>query len=131
VIVIETSAMVNALVGDPPNPQLLATLADEELHAPALLDLEVASVLRGHVLAGKLDSARLDEALDDFASLHIERYLMTDLLGYMLDIRDNFTVYDAAYLVLADALQVPVLTADDKLAEARRLGIEVRMVEPG
>jgi predicted nucleic acid-binding protein len=129
-IVIETSAMVNALVGDPPSPQLLATLADEELHAPALLDFEVASALRGHVLARKLDSARLDEALDDFASLHVERYLMTDLLGYMLDIRDNFTVYDAAYLVLADALQVPVLTADDKLAEARWLGIEVRMVEP-
>jgi predicted nucleic acid-binding protein len=130
VIVIETSALVNALVGDPPNPLLLATLADEELHAPALLDFEVASTLRGHVLAGKLDSARLDEALDDFASLQIDRYLMTDLLGYMLDMRDNFTVYDAAYLVLADALQVPLLTADEKLAEARRLGIEIRMVEP-
>jgi predicted nucleic acid-binding protein len=130
VIVIETSAMVNALVGDPANPQLLAALADEDLHAPALLDFEVASALRGHVLAGKLDSARLDEAIDDFASLHIDRHLMTDMLGYMLELRDNFTVYDAAYLVLADALQVPLLTADEKLAEARRLGIDVRMVEP-
>ena len=55
---------------------------------------------------------------------------MTDMLGYMLELRDNFTVYDAAYLVLADALQVPLLTADEKLAEARRLGIDVRMVEP-
>src|SRR5262245_56563467 len=62
VIVIETSAVVNALVGDPANPRLLAALADEELHAPALLDFEVASALRGHVLAGKLDSLRLDEA---------------------------------------------------------------------
>jgi predicted nucleic acid-binding protein len=130
VIVIETSAMVNALVGDPANPQLLAALADEVLHAPALLDFEVASALRGHVLAGKLDSARLDEAMDDFASLQIDRYLMTDMLGHMLELRDNFTVYDAAYLVLADALQVPLLTADEKLAEARRFGIEVQMVEP-
>ena len=122
--------MVNALVGDPANPQLLATLADEELHAPALLDFEVASALRGHVLAGKLDSARLDEAIDDFATLYIDRHLMTDVLGYMLELRDNFTVHDAAYLVLADALQVPLLTADEKLAGARRLGIDVRMVEP-
>jgi predicted nucleic acid-binding protein len=45
-------------------------------------------------------------------------------------LRDNFTVDDAAYLVLADALQVPLLTADEKLAEAGRLGIDVRMVEP-
>ena len=122
--------MVNALVGDPANPQLLATLADEELHAPALLDFEVASALRGHVLAGKLDSTRLDEAIDDFATLYIDRHLMTDMLGYMLELRDNFTVHDAAYLVLADALQVPLLTADEKLAGARRLGIDVRMVEP-
>jgi predicted nucleic acid-binding protein len=50
VIVIESSAMVDAIVGDPANPDLLALLADEELHAPALLDFEVASALRGHAL---------------------------------------------------------------------------------
>jgi predicted nucleic acid-binding protein len=101
VIVIESSAMVHALVGDPANPNLLAVLADEELHAPALLDFEVASALRGHVLGGKLDPVRLEEAVEDFIAFRIERHPMTDLLGHMLDLRDNFTVYDAAYLVLA------------------------------
>jgi len=127
VIVIESSAMVEALVGDPANSNLLALLADEELHAPALLDLEVASALRGHVLGGKLDPVRLEEAVEDFVAFRIERHPMTDLLGHMLDLRDNFTVYDAAYLVLAQALEVPVVSADAKLREASRLGIEVRV----
>ena len=59
-IVIESSAMVSALVGDPANPELLALLADEELHAPTLLDFEVASALRGHVMGGKLDPVQLE-----------------------------------------------------------------------
>ena len=126
-IVIESSAMVEALVGDPANPNLLALLADEELHAPALLDFEVASALRGHVVGGKLDPVRLEEAIEDFVAFRIERHPMTDLLGHMLDLRDNFTVDDAAYLVLAQALEAPVVSADAKLRGVTRLGIEVRM----
>jgi predicted nucleic acid-binding protein len=129
VIVIESSAMVDALVGDPANPDLLALLADEELHAPALLDFEVASALRGHVLGGRLDPSKLEEAVGDFIAFRIERHPMTDLLGHMLDLRDNFTVYDAAYLVLAQALETPVVSADAKLMEATRLGIDVRILD--
>jgi predicted nucleic acid-binding protein len=53
---------------------------------------------------------------------------MTGLLGHMLDLRDNFTVYDAVYLVLAQALEAPIVTADAKLQEAARLGVDVRVV---
>ena len=124
-IVVEASAMVDALVGDPPNPELLALLADEDLHAPALLDFEVASALRGHALAGKLNATRLDAALDDFAGLGIERHHLTGLLRHVLRLRANFTAYDAAYVVLAHALAAPIVTADVKLTEARRLGVKV------
>jgi predicted nucleic acid-binding protein len=128
VIVIESSAIVDALVDDPANPSLLALLADEELHAPALLDFEVASALRGHMLGGKLDPVRLDQAVEDFSAFQIERHQMTSLLGHMLDLRENFTVHDAAYLVLAQALEAPVVSADTKLKEATRLGIKVQIV---
>jgi len=127
VIVVESSAMVDALVGDPANPRLLALLADEDLHAPALLDFEVASALRGHLLGGKLDPVLLEEAVADFAAFRIERHHMTGLLGHMLELRDNFTVHDAAYLVLAKALEAPVVSADAKLKEATRLGIRVQV----
>jgi predicted nucleic acid-binding protein len=131
VIVVESSAMVDALVDEPVNPQLLALLADEELHAPALLDFEVASALRGHALGGKLDPPRLDEAIEDFSALRIERHQMTGLLGHILALRDNFTAYDAAYVILAQALEAPLVTADDKLRGAERLGVDVRLLRAG
>jgi predicted nucleic acid-binding protein len=127
-IVVDSSAMVDALVDEPVNPQLLALLADEELHAPALLDFEVASALRGHALGGKLERLRLDEAIEDFSALRIERHQMTGLLRHILDLRDNFTVDDATYVVLAQALEAPLVTADVKLTEARRVGVDVRVL---
>ena len=130
-IVIESSAMVDALVGDRLDAELSDLLATEELHAPALLDFEVASALRGHGLAGKLSELRLDEALTDFAALRVERYPMTDQLGSVVALRNNFTAYDAAYVVLAQALRAQIVTADTKLLEARRLGVDVRVIRPG
>jgi predicted nucleic acid-binding protein len=128
VIVIESSAMVDALVGAAVNPELLSLLATEDLHAPALLDFEVASALRGHALAGKLGEPRLGEALTDFANFRVERYQMTDQLGSVVALRNNFTAYDAAYLVLAQALCAPIVTADGKLLEASRHGVDVWVI---
>lgn len=130
-IVVEASAIVDALVEEPVNAALLAVLAKEELHAPALLDFEVASALRGHVLGGLLDETRLHEAIDDFVGLSIQRHGMTAMLGHVLDLRDNFTVYDASNVVLAQALDAPLITTDDKLKEAERLDVVVQVVRPG
>ena len=129
-IVIESSAMVDALVDEPVNPHLLALLADEELHAPALLDFEVASALRGHAVGGRLDQVRLDEAVEDFGGFRIERHQMTHLLAHILDLRESFTVHDATYVILARALEAPLVTADTKMNEARRFGIDVRILGP-
>ena len=122
--------MVDALVDDPANPDLLAILADNELHAPALIDYEVASALRGHALGGRLGEERLDDAIDDFSALSIERYPLSAMIGAVLDLRNDFTVYDAAYVILAQALETPLVTADVKLTEARKLGVDVRVLRP-
>jgi len=130
VIVIESSALVDALVDDPANPELLALIADSELHAPSLIDYEVASALRGHSLGGKLAAEQLEDAADDFDALTIERYPLSAMIRDVLGLRDNFTVYDAAYVVLAQALDMPLITADAKLTEARRIGVDVRILRP-
>ncbi|MGH3934828.1 MAG: type II toxin-antitoxin system VapC family toxin [Pseudonocardiaceae bacterium] len=130
-IVIDASALVSALVDDPAIPELLALLADEELHAPALLDFEVVSALRGHLFGGLLDQVRADEALDDFAALQIERHQMTQALQHILDLRENFTANDAAYVVLARGLEATLVTSDTKMKEAERLGVEVQIIPAG
>lgn len=129
-IVIESSAMVDALVDDPANPELLAVLADSELHAPSLIDYEVASALRGHALGGRLGEEQLMDAADDFNALRMERYPLSAMIRDVLGMRENFTVYDAAYVVLAQALDVQLVTADAKLTEARKLGVDVRVLRP-
>lgn len=120
--------MVDVLVDDPANPDLLALVADSELHAPSLIDYEVASALRGHALGGKLATGQLEDATDDFNALSIVRYPLAAMLRAALDLRDNFTAYDAAYVVLAQALEFPLVTADPKLAAARKLGVDVRVI---
>jgi predicted nucleic acid-binding protein len=130
VIVIEASALVDALVDDPANPELLALIADSDLHAPSLLDYEVTSTLRGHALGGKLDDTQLEDATEDFAALGIARYPLSAIMPNVLNLRDKFTVYDAAYVVLAQALDVPLVTADAKLTEAGKIGVEVRVLRP-
>lgn len=120
--------MVDALVDDPVNPELLALIADEELHAPSLLDYEVASALRGHALGGKLTDEQVDDAIDDFSALTIERYPLSLMIRDVLDLMHDFTVYDAAYVVLAKALNAPLVTADAKLSGARRLGVDLRVL---
>ncbi|TMR99627.1 type II toxin-antitoxin system VapC family toxin [Nonomuraea basaltis] len=86
------------------------------------------SALRGHCLAGKLDQFRLDEAAEDFTALRIQRYQMTDLLRHILNLKDNFTTYDAAYIVLSQALEAPLITSDAKMKEAEKIGIDVRVM---
>ena len=66
------------------------------------------------------------EAVDVFMSLQIERHQMTVFLQAILDLSSNFTVYDAAYVVLAEALGA-LITVDTTLLEARRLDVDVRV----
>lgn len=119
--------MVDALVGSPANPKLLDIIATGDLHSPTLLDYEVASTLRGHLRGGLLTTTALDIAIQDYTELHIERYELTGLLRDIMALRDSFTAYDAAYIVLAQALDAPLVTVDDKLRAAERLGVDVRV----
>jgi predicted nucleic acid-binding protein len=130
VIVVDASAMVDVLVDEPVNDDLLRAINDNELHAPALLDFEIASALRGHYLGRRLTARRLDVAVDDYRAMSVKRHHMFAVLKPMLALRDSFTVYDAAYIVLAQALDAPLVTADAKLLEARRLGVDVQVFGP-
>ena len=90
----------------------------ESWHAPHLLDLEVAQVLRRYAQSGELDAERGGEALADLAELPITRYPHDVLLPRIWDLRSNLSAYGAAYVALAEALAAPLVTRDRRLAGA-------------
>jgi predicted nucleic acid-binding protein len=121
VIVVDASAVIEVLLNTPGGVRAVDRLfADgETLHAPHLLDLEVAQVLRRYALAAELDAARGAQALEDLAALPLNRYPDDVLLPRIWELRHNVTAYDAAYVALADALAAPLVTRDAALAASR------------
>jgi predicted nucleic acid-binding protein len=92
--------------------------APRVLHAPHLLDAEVASALHGLLLGKKLEQERADEMLIDFSELRIVRHPITPHLPRVMALRHTLTAYDACYVALAEALNMPLLTLDAKLSGA-------------
>ena len=119
-IVVDASALIEVLLGTSVASRLTERFfADgETLHAPHLLDVEVAQVLRRYALGGLFGAERGVEALDDLADFPLVRYPHQPLLPRIWELRHNVTAYDAAYLALAEALGAPLVTRDAKLASA-------------
>ncbi len=92
--------------------------AKESLHAPHLLDIEVAQVLRRLVREGALPANRADEAVQDLLDLQLTRYPHFALLPRIWQLRNNLSAYDAAYVGLAEKLRAPLITRDRRLAAA-------------
>ena len=127
-IVVDASVIVTALADDEPDgDRARERLRGERLAAPHLLDLEVTSAWRRLVAAGELDERRARLALADLQGLRVERVRHGSLLDRCWELRGNLTVYDAAYVALAELLEVILVTADAKLAKApgSRCPIEV------
>lgn len=89
-----------------------------DLHVPSLCDIEVAAALRRAIMAKVLTLGRANEALQDYLDLPLTRHDQTGLLTRVLELRNNFSAYDAAYVALAEAIGASVATADDRLATA-------------
>jgi len=117
VIVVDTSAVIAALAGRPPIEGLSARLrSDADIHAPHLIDVEFLHALRQLVAGRKLTEDRAADARSDFADLPIVRYPHHPLADRMWELRRNLTAYDAAFIALAEALGVSLITCDGRLA---------------
>jgi predicted nucleic acid-binding protein len=125
-IVIDASAMVEALVGRQVDDELLDALQGD-IHAPHLLDVEVLSVLRGLTLSGKLKPQTAEQARSDHFAFAIARYDLAGLADRVWELRNNHTTYDACYLALAEALPAPLYTCDHKLTSGGH-GAQVKVL---
>jgi predicted nucleic acid-binding protein len=119
VIVVDASVLATSLGDDGPDgDQARARLRGERLTAPELVDLEVVSVWRRQIKTGAMDVRRAALALADLGAMPLRRAPHRPLMTCCWELRDNLTVYDAAYVALAEALGVLLLTGDGRLAKA-------------
>jgi predicted nucleic acid-binding protein len=120
VIVLDASAALEWLLQTPAGQRIETRIfsRNESLHAPHLLDLEVAQVLRRFVREGVVSVSRAEEALDDLQNMRLTRYPHFVLLPRAWQLRHNLTAYDAAYVVLAEKLGAALLTRDARLVSA-------------
>ncbi|MEU9145160.1 type II toxin-antitoxin system VapC family toxin [Streptomyces sp. NPDC048349] len=107
---------------------------EDTLAAPYLLDTEVASALLGLARGAKIDPTSLDEHFKTYQGLRVQRHETGPLLARIRKLYASLSAYDATYVALAEALGVPLLTADARIkrgVQKPRCGIEVLTANDG
>jgi predicted nucleic acid-binding protein len=116
--VVDASVLAAFYAADDPRRTAVSAklAAGNSLYAPAHLDVEVVSALRGMAKASPPLRAAVPGALRHLAALPVRRMPLASLLDRMWELRDNLTANDAAYVALAEKLRCALLTCDAKLA---------------
>lgn len=98
------------------------------LHAPELARVEATNILRRLERSKHVSSAQANAAHDDLMELSLETFGFDPFADRIWELRHSITSYDAWYVALAEALQLPLATLDLKLAKAS--GIKCRFLTP-
>ena len=130
-IVIDASVLAN-VVGDDGSDGQRARLEFRnagDIAAPDLADVETVAVLRKRWIAGTVSDQRFAAAVEDLEQLEIDRYPALRFMRRAYELRANVTVYDAAYVALAETLDCELLTADQRLANASGPRCTIRVLQ--
>ncbi|MFN3460156.1 MAG: type II toxin-antitoxin system VapC family toxin [Oceanibaculum sp.] len=129
-IVVDASVLLDVILRTPEAAAAEARLftPGETFHAPHLLDVETAQVIRRFAASGHIGHERGRLALVDLADFPIQRYPHDFLLPRIWELRDNLTGYDAAYVALAEALDTPLLTRDRRLTNAAGVRARIELI---
>jgi predicted nucleic acid-binding protein len=130
VIVVDASALIELLTRTDRGLRVEARVLrrSDSIHAPALIDLEVAQVLRRYVMSGQVPEHWARLALDIATAFPMTRYLHEPLMKRVWQLKDNVTAYDAAYIALAEALRATLVTCDARLSKVPGSSVTVDVV---
>jgi predicted nucleic acid-binding protein len=130
VIVLDASAAVEWLLRTEKGLRVEAGIFSRRgtLHAPHLLDVEIAHALRRYTRDRRVTEARAEELLQTFGKLRIVRHGHMSVLTRVWELRHNLTAYDAIYIALAEVLAAPLLTCDAKIAAAPGHNATVQLI---
>jgi predicted nucleic acid-binding protein len=118
-LVVDASAVVAALVDGGPTGQWAAVeLGREGLAAPHHMQIEAANILRWAVAAGDLSADVAALAHEDLLQLRVDLFPYEPHAPRVWELRNNLAVTDAWYVALAEALEAPLVTLDQRIARA-------------
>jgi predicted nucleic acid-binding protein len=117
--VIDAGALLELLLRTLRADSVQAVVDDRQLIAPAVIDAEVLSALRGLERSRAITPARAALAVADLRIAPIERYPLDLLLERAWDLRGTLGAYDALYVALAVELDCPLVTTDDRIPSPR------------
>ena len=124
--VFDASVLVALLVDRGPVGRWAESRRDrEDVAVPHLAPVEASNVLRRQVAHRQLSVEEASRAHVDLAAMAIELYPFGPFAARIWELRENVTSYDAWYVAVAEALDCPLLTLDDRLARAPGLRCEV------
>ncbi|MGH3675387.1 MAG: type II toxin-antitoxin system VapC family toxin [Mycobacterium sp.] len=124
-IVVDASAALSGLLN---NGQARQLLGRERLHAPHLIDSEIASAFRRQVQKSRVTATDGWNALAAWRRIALTRYPVVGLLDRVWELRDNLSAYDASYVALAEKLDCALVTADSRLSNAAQLRCPITVV---
>jgi len=117
-VVLDASAFVDLLLGNPLGIAVRARLAGQALHAPGHVDAEVLSAFGRLNRAGDLDDDTVTRLLGRVADAPIERHPVQHLVAGAWARRHQLRLADALYVELAAARHAPLVTTDRRLGDA-------------
>lgn len=129
-IVVDASTLVAAAV-PADNDAIWARrlLASDDLAAPHIAPCEAQQAVRRLVQQERLSTGLGNQARLDLAGLRLDLHPFGPFADRVWSLRENLTTYDAWYVALAEALEVPLATLDRRLATAP--GIVCQVLIPG
>ncbi len=128
-IVVDASVVLHVLLQGSEDRDFLNRLQNEgELFAPEVIYLEVSSGMRRLVRLNRLSQDHARVAIQDLQAYPINIKSISNFVERIWDLRDNFTSYDASYVVLAEYLRMPFLTRDQKLAASIKAHARVELI---
>ncbi len=118
--VVDASTLVDLFIGSPAAGAIFQRLFRERttLHAPHAIDVEVANAIRKLWRRGLIVDQDVEEIADIYPRIRIERHANGPILHRIWRLRYNITPYDAAYIALAEWLDLPLITRDRRLANS-------------
>jgi predicted nucleic acid-binding protein len=128
-LIVDASCLYEVVADATQADRVRARLAlDPDHAAPHLIDAEVLSIVRRDHRLGRLDATAAHQAVEDLRAWPGERFGHRSLLERAWGLRESVRSWDALYVALAEVLEAPLVTLDERLGRVAGLRCHVEVV---